>query len=499
MQLLSGVFHLTLKRLPALIFGGWACGACIVLGQPVGSFITTGSMATPRVVHTATLLHNGKVLIAGGFSTNGANAQALSSAELYDPSTAIFSMTANMGMPRAGHTATLLPDGKVLIVGGFSSVTGGGYDGGTDTAELYDPDTETFTRIGRMTAARSWHSATLLNNGEVLIAGGGFPFPPLATAELYDPSTGAFSRTGSMTTPRANHIATLLADGKVLIVPSGDGADGNSAEIYDPAKQLFRATDWPGGLVGATATLLTSGSVLTTLNASECDFLGTRAEMYDPGSEKFHPTGSLVSGICLPTATLLSDGKVLVAAGWFAGPIAQVFDPVSETFSRTGNLTISRQSHTATLLPDGSVLIVGGSNSDGPMCCVPLASAELYHPPVVKPAAQLLSLPGGGEGAFQHAFTYSVVSSQNPAMPGEIVVIYCTGLVDGSVVPPQVAIGGRMGEVLWFGNVPGFSALNQINVRVPDGVGARSPVQVLLNYLGRPSNIVTMAVADGKR
>ena len=127
------------------------------LRQRVGSFITTGSMATPRVVHTATLLHNGKVLIAGGFSTNGANAQALSSAELYDPSTAAFSMTANMGMPRAGHTATLLPDGKVLIVGGFSSVTGGGYDGGTDTAELYDPDTGTFTRTGRMTAARSWH------------------------------------------------------------------------------------------------------------------------------------------------------------------------------------------------------------------------------------------------------------------------------------------------------------------------------------------------------
>ena len=124
--------------------------------------------------------------------------------------------------------------------------------------------------------------ATLLNSGKVLIAGGGFPFPPLATAELYDPSTGAFTRTGSMTTPRANHIATLLADGKVLIVPSGDGADGNSAEIYDPAKQMFRATDWPGGLVGATATLLTSGSVLTTLNPSECDFLGTRAEMMIP-------------------------------------------------------------------------------------------------------------------------------------------------------------------------------------------------------------------------
>jgi hypothetical protein len=487
----------------AALLGAMGWVTCPVAAQMQGTFTATGSMLTPREQHTATLLPNGKVLIVGGGTSEYVlTAAGLSTAELYDPSTATFSATGGMSVPRMSHTATLLPDGRVLITGGYAGIVNQALAGATATAELYDPRTGTFTPTGQMSVPRFSHTATLLKSGEVLIAGGNeysqTAASNRATAELYDPLTGVFRPTGNMTTtPGAQHLATLLVDGRVLIVPTGEN-DDHVVELYEPASGTFNRTTWTTDLgdyaVGATATLMTSGKVLVTLNPQECDYAGMAAGLYDSSSDQFVAARSPSSGFCYPKAALLSDGSALIAGGrWSLGTIAQIYDPASATFSRTGEMTTNRDLYTATLLGDGAVLMSGGTSLQ-----VPIASAELYHPAVVKPVARLLSLSsdGTGSGAIQHAGTYTLVSDQNPAVAGEIVILYCTGLIDGGAVSPQVSIGGRMEEVLWSGNAPGYPGLNQINVKVPNGVTAGGAIPVWMNYIDRPSNTITMAIAS---
>jgi hypothetical protein len=206
-----------------------------------GSFMPTGSMSIDRLMPTASLLPNGKVLVAGG-----ARSSVLywSSAELYDPGTASFSPTGVMTTARAHHTAVLLPNGKVLVAGGLN---GGG---SVSAAELYDPAGETFEPTGPMTAGRAWATATLLANGKVLFAGGWGGTAALASAELYDPATGTFSATGDLGAARYYHTATRLPSGEVLVAGGyqgtypqvGAGAAAlDTAEIYDPLTGLWRA------------------------------------------------------------------------------------------------------------------------------------------------------------------------------------------------------------------------------------------------------------------
>lgn len=373
---------------------------------PVG-FTETGHMATWRAFHTATLLQDGRVLVVGGLNSSGTTGTGpdLASAEIYDPSTGKFNPTGSMGQAREGHTATLLQDGRVLVAGGYSTSTGGVRQD-LASAELYDPVTGTFSPTGPMAQERTDDTATLLPNGKVLIAGGTSPllagdFVMLATAELYDPATGKFSATGSMVQARADQTATPLPDGHILVTggwvwtKGGDGTWTQKtvplAELYDPATGTFSSTgSMVHSRVGAVATLLGDGRVLVIGGQTYPGgglAVGASAELYDPATGKFTPTGSMARsrgfrGASIFTATLLLDGRVLVAGGDDSNgndPLrsAELYDPKTGRFSATTPLVTGRLCQTATILPDGRVLLVGGFQVAS---TVSLWSAELYQP-----------------------------------------------------------------------------------------------------------------------
>jgi hypothetical protein len=336
-------------------------------GEP-GSWAGTGSMIQGRNGHTATLLTNGKVLVAGGYSNN----VSIASSELYDPATGLWTSTGSMNFARYAHTATLLTNGKVLVVGGLSN------DSNLASSELYDPATGSWTSTGSLNLARSSHSATLLANGKVLVTGGSSNnsrLPPLASSELYDPATGLWSSTGSMNFARYGHAATLLASGKVLVAgENGNTSYMTSSELYDPATGLWTIT---GSLNFArsshTTTLLANGKVLVAGGYFNITFIAS-SELYDPVTGLWTVTGSLNFPRALHTATLLANGKVLVAGGG-AGASSELYDPATGSWTTTGSLNFPRSRHEATLLASGEVLVAGGNDSNVSQ----LAGSELYE------------------------------------------------------------------------------------------------------------------------
>ena len=335
------------------------------------SWSSTDSLGTVRTGHTATLLQNGKVLVAGGRNNGG----ELSSAELYDPDTGLWSGASALGTVRYNHTATLLPDGTVLVAGGNN--TG---NGPLNSAELYDPNSDSWSStVSFMNGSRHLHTATLLNDGTVLVSGG-TGISPLATAELYDPASGAWTLTGSMSTARDYHTATLLVDGTVLVAGGFDDLGGypTGAEKYDPVGGVWSAAGSLNVSRSAhIATLLSNGKVLVA-GGYNGSYLND-SELYNPAGDIWTPitssTLSVPRGYC--SATLLPNGTVLVAGGQGISSNAEMavdlYDPIGDMWSSTGSLIGERENHTATLLANGKVLVVGGDSN-----AIIGATSELY-------------------------------------------------------------------------------------------------------------------------
>ena len=338
-----------------------------------GTLTLVTNMMTARSGHTATLLPDGGVLIAGGMSDNGSYFDAV---EIYSPTTQTFSSARSMSARRVGHTATALPDGKVLIAGGYN----GDY---LASAEIYDHTTGSLTPAGRMTMPRSEHIAVLLNSGKVLFAGGvGTGWTFLASAEVYDPSTGTFTRTGSMSTGRESHSATLLKNGKVLI--AGGHKDRreamtvySSAEVYDPSKGAFSVTgDMTTIRHKHGASLLPDGNVLIVGGSDKRDWDGKydTAEIYNWAEGKFKAIASMSTArFKLASAVVsLRNGKILIGGG---AELLEVFDSATNSFNPVKDkMDRPRYFSAATLLKDGRVLITGGYDNHNE----PSAKAWVY-------------------------------------------------------------------------------------------------------------------------
>ncbi len=339
-------------------------------------------MPTERVAgHSATLLPDGQLLVAGGVKSAGAGTAAV---DLFDPVAATWTSVAPMNVMRSSHTATLLADGRVLVAGGstVSASAATGYVNNA-SAEIYDPVANAWTLTPPMSAGRSHHTATLLPDGKVLVVGGeNAVYLVEPTAEVYDPVANTWTATrAAPLTPRSQHSATLLPSGLVLIAGGFDIVNGlltplASAELYDP---VLHTTSTPDGS-GGTTTTITGGLDFTATTPLALTHYGhsatrladgrvvivggntTQAELYDPSAATWTTLGATAATHTAHAAVLLPDGRLLVVGGTqFAQPAAELLDPATGTWTAAAPMLVIRSNPSATLLPDGSAMVCGGA------------------------------------------------------------------------------------------------------------------------------------------
>ena len=350
--------------------------------QAPGSWSPAAPMPQARESFTATVLKNGQVLVVGTpMGTPEGPGDPAQSAELYDPAKNAWATGGAMVTPRSLHSATLLSDGGVLVAGGLSA------SGFVNTAEAYDPATNTWSPAGSFgPVGRHWHSATLLKDGRVLVVGGRNQShdQSYADAWLYDPKTNAWTQTGSFETGRRSHTATLLNDGTVLI--TGGQLGGHDASLQD-------------------------------------------ALIYDPTAGTFKPVPSLMNvNRAEHTATLLNDGRVLLTGGSTqlvgGGPATilastEIYDPKTQTFKPAGDLALPRRAHTAVTMGNGEVLLTGGTGGGAPGHASddPIYSAESYDPATGRPNPAGALKPAAAKDGNPLAYGAAILLDQKPCGP----------------------------------------------------------------------------------
>jgi hypothetical protein len=377
----------------------------------------------PRSASTATLLADGKVLFAGGFSSS----ETLALAQLFDPPSDTWTNVAPMLVGRSSPAATLLPDGNVLVVGGYEVPKPP--QEGPQTAELYDPATNTWTPIPGPPAFRGVESLTLLRSGEVLLLGAFGPQLAGASvgAAIYDPTSATWRSAAAPKQPLLGRASALLPNGRVLFVGGYTIQDTfppvgtrytvyNNAEEYDPSTDTWTSlTPMHQLRAGETATMLPDGDVLVAGGVSEiqtADFVHgalASAELYDPQTDAWSAVAPMNLARTEHSATALPSGNVLVAGGGDCGSgvclgfggsgdccaasSAEVYNPTANTWTFTPPVTTGLR-HTAILLPSGGVLVTGGSFEPIPM--PNLNTAEIYassYPPDESSAQQPVIAP----------------------------------------------------------------------------------------------------------
>ncbi|WP_067455271.1 Kelch repeat-containing protein [Actinomadura macra] len=382
-----------------MITGATGAARGLAAGVVPGRWSAAGELpkATWLATNTAVLLGDGTVLLAGG---EDARRNAFGEASVYDPGTNAWRPTGALTATRRLHTLTRLADGRVLAAGGI----GGTFSvppGELASAEIYDPSTETWTPTGSMGQARYFHSANLLPDGRVLVAGGTSvrddeSYRTLDSAELFDPDTGTWSETGPMTGARTGHPAVSLLDGRVLaaggmvIVTRDDAAGISHCEIYDPASGTWKPT---GNLltprISAEAAPLPDGSVLLTGGGQgifqDWDYSPysmSSTERFDPATGRWSASEDMPWALSFHRAVPLPSGKVLVVGGTDTGCVdvgyraTFIYDPAARTWGIAGGLSVGRWDFAAVGLADGRVLAAGGI-ALGPLATASGAALEL--------------------------------------------------------------------------------------------------------------------------